>query len=389
MNGRFNRVSLVTEIDAPRPPFDLRYFSNPAGFEPEMSRVLLHEATHYWQQLSQMYLLLVADEEWERLNRFRRGGQAAEPGPRLTALHKPDKVLRFSAHDLAESAGRYWDMMNIGPHNLVEAELAKGAELDDETRRMYEETVAAGMFRTSDDGYTQYTLMIAMRASAGAYARPFIYLQDKLGGSAMPLFPLLAQWSLQTPDPVPFFDKFAEYAGKRLEKWQRRDSWLRRLARRSFLSREMRELQLNLYATLAGDIARLAKKEGSVLWSGCQFLESTSLARHPVYAWAARWARVVGREAVKQGLANDMRAGFEKDPDSLALLAVDRLLALPGGSARDLLCTYLLPPVYRFSDDGTWTTGIEPSHDDNMAIAEACMEIHNWWEAFRSARRGY
>jgi hypothetical protein len=112
MNGRFNRVSLVTEIDAPWSPYDPRYFFNPAGFEPEMSRVLMHEATHYWQQLSQMYLLLVADEEWGRLNRFRLEGRAVEPGPLSTALRTPHKGVGFSAHDLAESASRYWDILN-------------------------------------------------------------------------------------------------------------------------------------------------------------------------------------------------------------------------------------------------------------------------------------
>lgn len=390
MNGRLNRISLVTEIDAPCPPPDPRYFSDPAGFETELSRVLMHEATHYWQQLSQMYLLFVADEDWERLNRFRFQGRVDEAGPLSKALRNPHEVLGFSAHDLSESACRYWDVLNIGPHNRVEAELAKGTELDAESRELYEASVAAGLFRGPDDGFTQYTLAIAMRVGAGSYARPYLYLQDKLGGDAMALFPLLAQWALQTPAPVTLFETFATYAGRKLAKWQKRDAVLRRLTRRSVISQELTELQMTLYWMLGGDMARLAKKEGFQLWSVGQFLEFTSLAEHPVYAWAARWARELGHEVVGRGLANDMRAGFGRDPDALALLAADRLLALPGGpDARGMLSAYLQPPIHRFSDDRTWFTGVEPRNDDNVAIAQVCMEIHTWWEDFRSARRGY
>jgi hypothetical protein len=88
-------------------------------------------------------------------------------------------------------------------------------------------------------------------------------------------------------------------------------------------------------------------------------------------------------------MADDMSTFFRKDRDSLALLAADRLLALPGGPAKDLLCTYLAPPIYRFNDDRTWITGVEPNKADSEAIAQACMEIHTLWEAFRNARRGY
>jgi hypothetical protein len=154
--------------------------------------------------------------------------------------------------------------LNIGPHNLVEMELSKGTELDDETRELYEAAIAARLFRSSDDGATQYTVALAMRVGAGSYSRPYVYLQDKLGGSAMVLFPLLAHWALQTPAPLTLFDKFAEHAGRKLEKWQRRDSYLRRFIHRSLLSTELHELQLTLYWMLSGQIAKLAKEEGFV-----------------------------------------------------------------------------------------------------------------------------
>jgi hypothetical protein len=390
MNGRLNRVSLVIEIDAPYRPPDPRYVLNPAGFEPEMSRVLIHEGTHYWQQLSQMYLLLVAAEEWERLNRFRFDGQVVGPGPLTTALRNLHTVIGFSAHDLSESACRYWDVLNIGPHNLVEAELAKGTDLDGETRDFYEAAIGAGLFRGSDDAFTQYTIALAMRVVAGSYSRPYVYLQDKLGGGAMVLFPLLAHWALQTPAPVTLFEKFAEHAGRKLDKWLRRDSFLQRVTHHTLFPGELRELQMMLYWMLGGEIAKLAKKEGFVLWTVGQFFEFTPLSTHPVYAWAARWARKLGQHVVDSGMAIDMRAGFRRDPDSLALLAADRLLALPGGgSARELLYTYLGPPIHRFSDDRTWLTRVGPNDADNAAVAQACMQIHTSWEAFRSAARGY
>lgn len=73
MHATLNRVSLVTEIDIPYRRPDRRYFEDPAYCDVELSRANLHEATHYWQQLSSPGLLLLASEDWERLLRFERG----------------------------------------------------------------------------------------------------------------------------------------------------------------------------------------------------------------------------------------------------------------------------------------------------------------------------
>jgi hypothetical protein len=391
MKATLNRVSLVTEVDAPYSDPDPRHFSHPAGFETELSRVLVHEATHYWQQLSQMFLLLVADEDWERLNTFRSQGRAEEPGVLRTALHKPHAVQGFSPQDLVESASRYWDVLSVGPHNLFESELASGVELDEETRELYESAMASGLFRSPDDGFSQVTVDLAMRVGAGSYARPYTYLQDMIGEQAMPLFPLLAHWALQTPAPVTLFPRFAEYAARKVRRWQKQEGWIRRLvSRQRVIVHELTDNQMTLYWKLGGQISKLAKKEGFPLWTVGQFLDRTSLGDHPVYVWAAGWARELGRDVVKQGMADDMRSGFRGDPDDFALLAADRLLALAGGQdTRGLLNTYLGPPVHRFSDDRIWYTGVEPNQEENDRIKDTCIAIHTAWEEFRGARRGY
>jgi hypothetical protein len=390
MNGSLNRVSLVIEFDEPHRRPDPRHVLDPAGFESEIARVMLHEATHYWQQLSQTYLLLVAAEEWTRLKQFRATGQVPEAGPLAADLRTPDAGTGFSPRDLSECACRYWDIVNIGPHNLVEAELAKGTELTPETRASHEAAVQSGLFRLSDDGYTQDTIAVAMQVVGGAYARPYLHLQDKLGSGAMVLFPLLAHWALQTPAPVALFSTFAERAAAELGRWLKRSSLLRRVTGRHLLPTEMRDLQLTMYRQLGGPIYTVAKEAGYPLWTAGQYFQFTPLADHPVYSWAAHWTRQLGKHLVDNKMARDMRRGFRRDPDSLAILAADRLLALPGGGlARDLLYRYLTPPVHRFTDDLTWFTKVGPTAADNAAITRTCMEIHTSWERFRTAARGY
>lgn len=388
MKGSLNRVSLVTEIDAPFREPHPDYFLHPAGRDPDFSRVVFHEATHYWQQLSQTYLLMVAAEDWDRLQTFVETGRADEAGHLNRTFRKTYLEQGFSALDLAECASRYWDILNIGPHNLVESALANGVELNDETRRIYEATVKDGTFRLPNDGYTSFTVELAMRVVGGAYARPYFLLQDRTG-AALVLFPLLAHWALQTPAPVTLFDQFADLSSRVVNRWHRWESRASRLLGRRVLLSELREEQMKWYWYLAGRISKLARKRGFPLWAVSQFGPFSSLGDHPIYRWAFNWSEVLGRVAVSEGSANDMKHLFPKDPEALAILAVDRMLALPGGPEREMLANYLRPPIHRFSDDRTWFTGVDPDRDANVAIAEQCMEIHTAWEDLRTALRGY
>lgn len=388
MRGSLNRLSLVTVIDAPFREPQPEYFLHPAGRDPELSRVIMHEATHYWQQLSETFLLMVAAEDWQRLQIFLRTGRVDGPDELNRRLRASDSTLGFSPLDLAECASRYWDILNLGPHNLVEAALADGAELDDETQRMYDAAVELGGFRMDDDGFTTVTVEVAMRVVGGAYARPYLRLQERTG-LALPLFPLVAHWALQTPAPVTLFDEFADLASRKLlnsRKWEGR---ARRLLRRAVAFNELREEQMKWYWYLAGPIAKLTKKRGFQLWTGGQYGRFTSLAEHAVYGWAFDWSDELGRAAVNDGQADDMKHLFRKDPEALRILAADRIMALPGGPEREMLQTYLGPPIHRFSDDEIWFTNVESDHGANVAIADHCMKIHDDWEAFRTARRGY
>lgn len=393
MRATLNRVSLVTEVDAPHRAPDSRHFLDPAGYESAFSRVLLHEAVHYWQQLSQMFLLLLAEEDWKRLKRFDLFGEADPLGPLGEAFRTQRPPLNFSPHDLAEAAARYWDVLNLGPHRLVDLELTAGRSLDSKTRELYDKAVSLGLFRLPDDAFTSFSVEVAMRIVGGAYARPYLYLEERLGAEdAVTLFPLLAHWALQTPRPVELFEDFAELARRKVRKWSRWESRVQRLRTGGrILVRDLTEHQMRLYWQLSLPVYKFAKKRQAPLWTAGQYMQYTSLSNHPVYAWAAGWTKRLGNGLVSAGQADDLKALFAKDDVSgVALLAADRVLALPGGPEnRRYLVEYLLPPLHRFSDDRTWFTNNETEHDDNVALADQCMAIHGHWEEFRKARRGY
>src|SRR5215217_1679769 len=169
MHAALTRVSLVTEVDVPRPQPDQRYFEDPAHYGAELSRVVLHEATHYWQQLSSPWLLLLAAEDWERLLRFVQRGSADPAGPFRTEFGRVDPQAAFSVRDLVECTSRYWDVLNVGPHNLIDAEIDGGRTIDPDLRAGYESLVASGRFRSDDDGYSPATASLAMRMIGGSY----------------------------------------------------------------------------------------------------------------------------------------------------------------------------------------------------------------------------
>jgi hypothetical protein len=388
MRATLNRVSLVTEVDIPYRKPDRRYFEDPAHFDVELSRALLHEATHYWQQLASAGLLVLAGEDWKRLLKFERSGIVDNQAPLRAAFGARHATEGFSIQDLVECTSRYWEILNMGPHNLVEAELARGVILEPEVRAMYESTVAAGLFRTSSDGFTQDTVSLAMHVCGGSYARLYFLLEDRIGDFAMILFPLLSHWALQTKDPVRLYGKFTLHAGAEIARSLKPSRWRRFLRRDDEVTlRDMDEYQDSLYLKLRPLISQVAKKEGTRLLTAGESLAATPLANHPVYAWAVRWIWELGRAALEDGLGDDVKRHYRGEAQ--AWVTADRMLALPGGPYLTWLYRYLRPPIHRFSDDKTWFTGVEPVNQDNIKISEQCIVIHTAWKNFRRARRGH
>ncbi|MHA7191938.1 hypothetical protein ACX80N_16760 [Arthrobacter sp. MDT2-16] len=390
MHATLNRVSLVTEIDTPHVPPDLRYFHNPANFDSALSRVLFHEATHYWQQLSSLWLLLMATEDWVRLHYYHETGKLDGPTTIRSEYKRHDPSLGFSIHDLIECTSRYWDVQSVGPHNLIEAELARGRILSPDLQSEYEATIANGMFRAPNDDYSSATVSLAMRIVGGSYARPYTLLEKRLGDFTIFLFPLLSHWALQTRHPLLMFQHFEKQAAEEIRFiYQLRK--LRRLWRRdeSIQVLDMQEHQKSLYLMLHPAIAKRAKAVGNPLRPAVDtFPHLTYIHEHPIYAWSFSWLKELGRVAEAEGKESDVNRYYHKRNEARAWAISDRMLALPGGN-RSLLYHFVQPPVYRFKDDKTWFTGVEPADEDNLRVASMCIEIHNDWEAFRQASRGY
>ncbi|MGR0220088.1 hypothetical protein [Agromyces sp. ZXT2-6] len=387
MHATLSRVSLVTEIDAPHRPPDRRYVEDPAHFDVELSRVLMHEATHYWQQLSSPALLILAGDDWQSLLRFRSTGSADGTTTLRPQFTTPHPAFGFSILDLVECLSRYWDILNTGPHDLVEAELAEGGQLSPELAAELEDARVNGLFRSDDDGFSFATVSLAMRIIGGSYARPYRDLEQRLGFMTVVLFPLIAHWALQTNDPVRMFDAFTLRGGSAVARSLKRSERMRFLRPR-VSAPDLEEEQERLYLKLVPLMMDVAKGSGTEVRLGSEALAYTALADHPVYRWAIDWVSRLGHAAMTEGLGRDVRRRYRGD-EVCALIVADRMLALPGGDHRSWLHAYLTPPVHRFNDGLTWYTNVEPVHDDNVRIADQCIEIHTAWEEYRQARRGY
>ena len=127
----------------------------------------------------------------------------------------------------------------------------------------------------------------------------------------------------------------------------------------------------------ASPVAKLSKKKGFPMYNGSELARFTSLAGPPVYRWASAWFLEMGRFVVSEGMADDLSDFFNLSPDEHAMAAADRLMALPAGDERGILNTYLGPPLHRFTDDQIWFTAVESEHEDNVWVADQCMEIHS------------
>jgi hypothetical protein len=391
MRATLNRVSLVIEIDVPWRKPDPMLILDPAASKEPLSRILSHEAIHYWQQLSSSYLQALAAEDWRRLTTFTRTAVAEGPGPLGMHFRQPDSALRISPTDLAEAVSRYWDMCNIGPHNFIETALESGAKFDTEANARYDEALRSGFFRQPDDAFSQITLELAMCLGGGLYARPYLHLQDMVGPTcAMTLFPLICHWCLQTREPAHVFDAFASTAAASLASQHK---WLRRFNLHAGGSRIMYQdlsaAQNWQYHWLLPQIAKAARREGCELQIARQTFPHSGLLDHPVYVWAHNWAERLGSAHLGDQVSKPLKTLTSRDPRARACVISDRMLALPAGDYRPMLYEFLSPPVYRFSDSKTWYTSVESDQRYNAFIAEQCQIIHGDWERFRIARRGY
>ena len=354
---RYAPLPMLIELAEPCAEPHIFAFTGPKDWRPGLSRKVFHETLHYWQHISQGFLIRLIEEDSDRLERFVATGNIPPPGPLKRAFVTRDAAAGFSPRDLMEAHARYWDIHAIGPPRLIEADLDNPHRDTDAilTRPAYGKMKAEGRIWRHIDangkghGYSGFSFDLAMRLAGGAYARPYLQLRDATNTyTAGVLFPLAAHCAMQSDDPVAAFTRLIA----------RLDALPLLLDEPPVIESEWRRLYPRvLKAALEDALAQ----SGRDFPTGRHVIDAGRLARHPGYHLAAALMAIATKHLREcrpdwllfsnTGMPEDMRADW----------TLDFLLACAGMTDTrepDLLC-YLAPPWVRFGDGTIWSPGTD------------------------------
>ena len=395
MGSAFRSIAALIEVDFPyRKPYS-EVLRQPSAHQPEDSRVVFHETVHYWQQLAQGFMALMAEEDWQRLQRFEKTKVLDPPGPyRVEFVRQHDSG--FSAYDLQESLARYWDVHVIGPATLLEMDFVDPKrDIDEFFKQQYFAFKKKGMIvHPQHGGYSDLAFKMAMEASAGNYAKPYGYVRDRFNPIVTDVvFPLAGHFALQTRKPIDVFLKAVTAVAPHFEGTAPRDSSIHDLWKAAYGL--VRNTTLSVARELdIGDLVFTA----AVIHRG-------PLQEHPIYAWILGELEQCRLLLGDTSFAADFTRSFgELSNDVRGVLTLDFVLACPGDTTnRSFLIDWLAPPCVRFPDSQTWLLTelyrreLVPEIDDaervrsqeRMQLAHQCMDVYERWQEFRRAKNGY
>ena len=393
--ARFNPVSLIIDTAAPWRQAHSSVLRQPSAWHPQLSRVVVHETVHYWQQLSQGFLARMAEEDWRRLQVFKDSGEIQPAGPLRHRYVEVNPHTGFSAHDLVESLARFWDVHIMGPPDLIEAELREtGRFTQPEVVDRFRDPKKRGLLweEAEKSGYSDLAYDLAMEMAAGSYAKPYLLLREQTNPmSANVLFPIFGHAALHTADPVAFFNKLVETALPKFE-FPR--------------GKAIEELWRDAYFPCFAEATRLHKTDtGEYFKPADVTIEQGALMEHPGYRFAFH-----ARGALADFILTYAEEEFYIAPDNLpaearAIITIDFLHACPGipnNRAANLLA-FTAPPCVRFLEGKRWVLGkvFKNESDPNVKIdgvdlgechsraADAIEAVERDWMAFRQAARGH
>ena len=420
MRARFWPSSLLIEVQGEACTLDASAFA-PGRWVAVEHRALFHEAVHYWQQISQSFLVGLAAENWERLLVYEQRGEVTRPGPVSAEFNRVNSTLEASAKDLHECLARFWDVIAVGPRRVVEMEWeTRRAEALPDVVKLYRMNRAG----TTDDADTwgEEDFNFAMIMVAGDYAAPYTALGHTGLQGAIFAFPWLAHSALQTDNPAEAFVCFLDTVGDRLT------GRIRQLLKDPSVPASARFLHtLTETGFAAAAWCRTAAQEcGHEIRSVYRTYRGSSLTTHPVYRWAfegplMRAAKALRDTQVVARLAARMpeRAASQDALTAAALQFLYEMLATPGlvEGRTLLLLGGLAPPCVRFSDgavisltqlyrqyanaqestlrqdDAVWalTTPVR-EHATSLELeeqyaSERALTTQSRWEAFLTAQR--
>lgn len=214
MRAAFSRASLLVHANTEGQLSDSTALS-PNRSSTTRGRVLFHEAVHYWQQLSQGFLVKLADEEWARLRTYEAKGEMAGTGPVRREFERRDPRVGCSARDLHECLARYWEIIAFGPAQVIRHEWqtdreAAHPDFQQAWKRMRHSLGAPETASSFTD------VFMAMLMIGGEYAAPFIDSCQRFGDAAAFIFPCLAHLALTTDQPTTSYATLADECGQRL-----------------------------------------------------------------------------------------------------------------------------------------------------------------------------
>jgi len=395
MPNAFQPISLVIDVDfeyTDPSPLVLRH---PAKHRPVTSRIVLHETIHYWQHLSQGFLVRMAEEDYGRLTTFESTGEAPEPGPYRNEYLRRDTETGLCARDLHECLARYWDMHVLGPPLLIELEFQ-------DPRRNHSSDFVAGYHKLKDQGliispidggYSDISYDMAMTAAAGNYGKPYLMLREMYPSVvAAGLFPLAGYCAMMTDNPLLLFKNLISTVAP------------------AFFDIRPHATIEDVWESRFGKVMRMAVQlartdGGSGLDFGITAYQESTLHQEYPHGWLHHTQDMCIKLLQNSKKVREIEAnGKQFDKQAVAWADFNFILACPGvPNNRSFLCEWLAPPCVRFSNGKTWTLGelhrreLVPELDDfekglsaeKQRVATEAQSLDERWRAFRKARRGY
>jgi hypothetical protein len=411
----FHGVSLVIDIRGDVEKLDGDVLWRPGRSGKRTSRIIFHEAIHYWQQMSQSYLVRLSEERWERLIAFERSDRDRGPGPLAKEFDRRLPAVGASPRELHEGLARFWDTIAFGPDKVLEFEWSEPDRLANPELVDLHERMRGGAPAPSG-AWSGVDFIWAMSLGAGNYARPFNEFLERVRDpfAAACLFPLLAHFALQTTKPAEMYGKFVDVAAPRLLKIGREGAEFS-----PPYGIDHHESAMNsLYIPARTQCDRIARAEGDRLTMGFEAFLTSSLGENPAYRWAFG-SRMVPtmlslartRDARR---AADALFGGRRGDDLAGQLLLDGALATPGLKDSRLLLLLggvLAPPCWRLESGEmvlairqwreAWVgppTGIKGPNlltalvpmverpdvgDEEEAILASCTELDERWQVMQ------
>lgn len=395
MSSGFRPISLLVDVDFDYVEPHSLVLRQPAKHDPVNSRIILHEAIHYWQHLSQSFSVRMAEEDYQRLTAFEKTGDKPDPGFYRQEYGRCDPQTGFSACDLHECLARYWDMHVLGPSLLIEMELRDPKRKHSpQFTTKYHQLKKRGLITSKADGaYSDISYDMAMYAAAGNYGKPYLMIRESYSSSvAAGLFPLAGQFAMMTDNPVPFFKRLVQAAAP------------------IFLdlgpNQVIEQVWETYFPQVIGLAISLAKEENdNGLDSAMTAYNEGSLQQEYPHGWVKHMINMcIGVLESSERVTELIAAGHPTDAQTLALALFNYILTCPGvPDNRSFLCEWLAPPCVRFQDGRTWLLGElyrrELVHDfddlekglsaEKTKVAAEAQALDQRWNTFRKAKRGY